>query len=71
MLNYKYAIKKFTNILGFMELQLECPSWIRVALATFPSITVRARMENLVGISLGLPSRILHGYQKNIYIREL
>ena len=38
-----------------MELQLECPPWVRVALATFPPITVRARMEGLVGISLDLP----------------
>ncbi|WZZ43471.1 hypothetical protein YC2023_039730 [Brassica napus] len=29
--------------------------WVRVALATFPPITVRARMESLVGISLSLP----------------
>ncbi|WZZ80162.1 hypothetical protein YC2023_100734 [Brassica napus] len=38
-----------------LELRLECPSWVRVALATFPPITVRARMEGLVEISLGLP----------------
>uniref|UniRef100_A0A0D3AHU9 Uncharacterized protein n=1 Tax=Brassica oleracea var. oleracea TaxID=109376 RepID=A0A0D3AHU9_BRAOL len=38
-----------------LELRLECPPWVRVALATFPPITVRARMEDLVGISLGLP----------------
>jgi len=39
-----------------LELRLECPPWVRVALATFPPITVRARMEGLVGISMGLPS---------------
>ena len=43
-----------------MELQLEYPSWVRVALAIFPPITVRVRMEGLVGISLGLPFGILH-----------
>ena len=48
---------EFTSLV-LMELQLECPSWVRVALATFPPITVRARMESLVRISLGLPPRI-------------
>ena len=47
-----------------MELQLEGPLWVRVALATFPPITVRARVEDLVGISLVLPPEILHEYQK-------
>ena len=47
-----------------MELQLECLPWVRVALATFPPVIVRARMEGLVGISLGLPPGIPHGYQK-------
>ena len=41
-----------------MELRLECPSWVRVVLVTFPPITVRVRMEGLVGISLGLPPGI-------------
>ena len=47
-----------------MELQLECSSWVRVALATFPPINVRARMEDLVGINLGLLPGIPHKYQK-------
>ena len=47
-----------------MELQLECPFLVRVTLATFPPITLCARMKGFVGISLGLPSGIHHGYQK-------
>lgn len=47
-------------ILLVMELQPESLPWVQVALATFPPITVRVRMEGLVGISLGLPFGILH-----------
>ncbi|WZZ64561.1 hypothetical protein YC2023_075931 [Brassica napus] len=31
---------------------------VRVVLATFPPITVRVRMEDLMGISMGLPPGI-------------
>ena len=46
------TVKPIALGLVVMEVQLECPFWVRVVLATFPPIIIRVRKKGLVGISL-------------------